>query len=113
MPRVTNKEIIAEIERQRGNLTAAARVLGLHRSTLYKRAQRSATLQAAIEGAREAMLDEAESVLYDKVLAGSTAELIFFLKTRGKGRGYVERQEVTGEDGGALTIRVVYDDAGS
>jgi len=48
------------------------------------------------------MLDNAESMLYTKVLAGSTPELLFFLKTQGKRRGYVEKQQV--EHSGGLEI---------
>ena len=55
------------------------------------------------------MLDNAESILYKKVLEGSTPELLFFLKTQGKRRGYVERSEVTGAEGGPLTIEYVND----
>lgn len=49
---------------------------------------------AALTDARERMLDDAETMLYKKVLDGSTPELLFFLKTQGRNRGYVEKQEL-------------------
>jgi hypothetical protein len=54
------------------------------------------------------MLDNAESVLYKKVLEGSTPELLFFLKTQGRFRGYVERQEnvVSTDKDNPFTIEV-------
>ena len=48
-------------------------------------------LITALTEARETMLDTAESVLYSKILAGDITALIFFLKTQGKSRGYIER----------------------
>ena len=39
-------------------------------------------------------MDFAESHLYKLVKEGNPAATIFFLKTKGKARGYVERQEV-------------------
>jgi hypothetical protein len=82
------------VEKYNGNVAAIARALGVNRSTVWARVQESVTLKAALENAREAMLDNAESVLYQKVLIGSTPELLFFLKTQGKRRGYTEKLEV-------------------
>jgi hypothetical protein len=50
------------------------------------------------------MVDVAESKLMAKIDAGDTTAIIFFLKTQGKGRGYVERQEVTGAEGNAIEV---------
>lgn len=93
-----------------GNIAAIARHLGVSRGTIHNRMAESATLKTAIVDAREAMIDNAESVLYDQALKGNTTALIFFLKTQGRGRGYVERQEITGADGGAIGITITYED---
>jgi len=94
------------VNKYKGNVAAIARYLGVSRATIHSRMNDSATLKAAIVDAREEMLDNAESVLYDQALKGNTTALIFFLKTQGRGRGYVERMEHTGADGGAQVIRV-------
>lgn len=100
--RVTVEMIMPLIDHHKGNLSAIARSLGVHRSTIQRRLAESPVLAAARQDARETMLDMAESVLYKKVLEGSTPELIFFLKTQGFRRGYTERQEITGANGGPL-----------
>ena len=71
---------------------------------MYQYLEKHPDLWETINEARETMLDNAESVLYQKVLAGSTPELLFFLKTQGKRRGYVERQEVSGPNNGPIEI---------
>jgi transposase-like protein len=108
MANITPEALIEKIEQARGNISAVARAFGVTRRTIYKRIMRNATAQKALEDARETMLDEAESVLYTKALEGSTPELIFFLKTQGRRRGYVERQEITGAEGGPLEVEFDY-----
>lgn len=77
----------------KGNIAAIARKLGVSRGTIYNRMAESQTLTASMEDARESMIDNAESMLYKQIADGNTTAIIFFLKTQGKRRGYVERVE--------------------
>lgn len=104
------QELIDEINAKRGNISAVARAFGVTRPTIYRWIKSTVTATEALESAREAMIDNAESILYKKVLEGSTPELLFFLKTQGKSRGYTERQEVTGADGGPLEVMLTWGD---
>lgn len=105
MKKLAIDELTAQLEKDKGNVSATARRFGVTRSTVYNRINESPALQRALVDARESMLDNAESVLYKKVLEGSTPELLFFLKTQGRNRGYVERQEITGKDGQPLLAK--------
>lgn len=95
-------EVLPLIEQYKGNVAAIARKFGVARGTILNRCKESPTLMQALEDARETMLDNAESMLYNKVLEGSTVELLFFLKTQGRSRGYIERQEFAGVSGQPL-----------
>jgi hypothetical protein len=110
MARLTVRRIEEQLAVKRGNVAATARALGVHRTTIHRRIQKSPVLQAALEEARETMLDNAERQLYDEALDGNTAALIFFLKTQGKSRGYTERHELTGADGKAVHIILSWGD---
>ena len=81
-----------------GNLSTAAKSLNVDRATLYKWIEQEGLEEAVIEG-RNTRLDFVESKLDQKINGGDTTAIIFFLKTQGKSRGYVERQEITGADG--------------
>ena len=48
---------------------------------------------AKIEVLRE-LLDMVESALIQKIKDGNLTAIIFYLKTKGQGRGYIERQYV-------------------
>lgn len=104
--KITVADVLPLVEPNKGNVAAIARHLGVTRGTIWNRCNESPTLMAALEDARQGMLDNAESILYKKVLEGSTVELIFFLKTQGRNRGYVERQEITTPKDDPLTIEI-------
>lgn len=107
---MTTELVIAAIEEMRGNISAVAKKLKTSRPTVYNFINAHPTCKTALEASREAMIDNAESVLYKKVLDGEAWAVCFFLKTQAKHRGYSERHEVTGDGGGEIILRVVYDD---
>ena len=101
----TIAEIEQAIKEKRGNLAAVGRHFGITRQAVHKRVKGNARLQKAYAEARETMLDNAETELYEQAVKGNTAALIFLLKTQGKGRGYIERNEITGADGAPIQIK--------
>lgn len=104
--KLNKRDVIAKLEETKGNIAAVARAFGVSRNVVYAYIENTPAAKITCEDAREAMIDNAESVLYSKVLAGDTTCLTFFLKTQGKRRGYTERHEVTGADGEAIKMDV-------
>jgi hypothetical protein len=103
-------EVVAKkIREARGNVTAAARALNVTRSSVYNWIRSSEMLQQVVQDERESFLDVAETKLQDHILRDDITSLIFFLKTQGRNRGYVERREneISGRGGEPLTIEVV------
>jgi predicted transcriptional regulator len=103
------KDLVDAIVKYDGNISAIARAFGVTRSTIYSHIEKRPELKKLIQDEREAMLDDAESELYKQAKRGNITALIFMLKTRGRERGYVERQEHTGADGKDIVIRVIYE----
>jgi hypothetical protein len=100
----TPEEKIAEALRaSAGFFAPAGAMLGLTRSAIGWRVKRSPLLQEVLRETKESLLDIAESELLKKIKAGNMTALCFFLKCRGKDRGYIERSEVnttiTGQSG--------------
>nr|DAI47252.1 MAG TPA: Sf6 terminase small subunit gp1, octamer, DNA-binding, CAPS buffer.65A [Caudoviricetes sp.] len=87
-------EKIAEVYKKKGcNITATCAALNISRRTFYQKKEKSKSLQDLLAEADESMLDFAESKLIEHINNNDTTCLIFFLKTKGKKRGYVERTE--------------------
>lgn len=91
--RLTVEQIENALRAKAGNISEAARSLGVSRTTFYRRIEESPRLQEYLEDAREALVDIAESALRAEVLDRNITAIIFALKTQGKKRGYVERTE--------------------
>jgi hypothetical protein len=98
------KEAIANAD---GVIAEAARTLGVSRMTIYRRIEESDDLRAAVEDAREELTDIAERELGKAIRAGNMTAIIFHLKgsPNGRRRGYSERVEMTGPDGGPMVVK--------
>lgn len=87
----TPEQMVKATKGSGGFVTEIARRLGCDRSTVYAYKKRHPEVAAAIADEKEAQLDFAESKLLDLIQKGNIAAVIFFLKTQGKSRGYIER----------------------
>ena len=88
-----NPETVAEAVREnRGLLSYAARELGVHRNSLARLRDENDWVRDLVEEAQESLVDELEDVAFGRALRGGGNQqlLMFLLKTKGKGRGYVE-----------------------
>jgi hypothetical protein len=99
------EEVARALTASHGLVSVAARQLGCSRLAVHRHIKRSALVRQALEDAREALLDLAEASLYRQVAAGEGWAVCFILKTLGRDRGYVERREIAGPDGGPIVIR--------
>ena len=95
----TAQIIIEAIEQSKGFITVAAKNCGLSYVTVKKYVDQYPTVARAMKEAKESILDFTESKLLVNITKGDTASIIFYLKTQGKARGYIERQELTGAEG--------------
>lgn len=86
--------LLAALEKSMGVVSTACAALGISRTNHYKWMKEDAEYKARYEELRDVALDYAESKLYEMIGKNNTAATIFYLKTKGKDRGYVERQEV-------------------
>ena len=108
--RYPTTQVIQAIRKTKGLVSMAAEMLGCEPDTVRNYARRHPTVAAALREERSRMTDVAELALYNSIVAREPWAVSLYLKTIGQDRGYVERHEVTGKDGGEIVLRVVYDD---
>jgi len=98
------KALLEALEKTLGIVTTACKIVSIDRSTFYKYVNEDEDFAKAVKDVDNVVLDFAESQLHQQIKDSNTASTIFYLKTKGKNRGYVERQEITGKDGDAIEI---------
>ena len=87
------KAMIAALEQALGIVTTAAKIVGIDRCTHYEWMKFDEEYKAAVDSIQDITLDFAESQLHKQIKEGEVTSTIFYLKTKGKKRGYVERVE--------------------
>lgn len=85
---------IKTLEQCFGNMSKACLIVGVSRTTIYNWMRDDKEFKDRIENIGEYIIDTVENHLFDQIKDGSTAATIFYLKTKAKHRGYVEKQEV-------------------
>ena len=88
------KAMIEALEKTLGVVTTAAKMIGIERTTHYKWMENDAEYKTNVDDLQNVVLDFAESALHKMVENHNPAATLFLLKTKGKKRGYIERQEI-------------------
>ncbi len=88
------KEMIKALIKALGVITLACEKVGIKRSTHYDWYKADIKYKAAVDDIAEVTLDFAESMLHKQIQDKDTIATIFFLKTKGKKRGYIETQQL-------------------
>jgi hypothetical protein len=99
------KAMLDALEKSLGVVTTACKSVGIGRTTHYGWLEQDEQYRKAVDELQNMTLDFAESQLHKQIKEGNTTATIFYLKTKGKKRGYIERQEIQVD--GAVESKVV------
>ena len=92
--KAAKRNFLAALEKTLGIITSAAKKSGINRDTVYDWRKNDPEFEASLQAVNEIVLDFAESALHKQINGGNPTSTIFFLKTKGRERGYIERQEI-------------------
>jgi hypothetical protein len=108
--KVSDKQIIEALKSCHGFQSQACKLLekqlniSFSASAMSQRISASEEIKTALAEMLTADLDYAENKMWELIKEGNVAALLFFLKTKGKERGYAERRELTGSNGAPLQM---------
>lgn len=88
---LSDEALIKHIQENDGHLLSIAHATGYNYGSLVNRISKSPTLKKAKEDAIEQTIDKVENAFFKNCFEGNVTAQIFFLKTRARHRGYVEK----------------------
>lgn len=106
---LTKAAVMEALRKTHGLISPAAELLGVERKALYQAIKRH-QLEDFVRQMREEVIgDVAELKLFEAIKQGKPWAVALYLKTLGRHRGYVERQEVASVE--EVRIRLVEDES--
>jgi|TARA_R100000084_G_C4587428_1_gene116765 predicted DNA-binding transcriptional regulator AlpA len=90
---IKKETILSALESSLGVVTTACKKTGIPRSTFYKWLKEDEIFAKKVKDIENVSLDFAESKLFEQMADNNTSATIFYLKTKGRKRGYWEKQQ--------------------
>lgn len=98
------ERMIEALTKSLGIVTNAVKVTGISRTTHYAWMEKDPEYRSRVEEATDAQIDFVEGNLIQRIQEGDTTATIFYLKTKGKKRGYTERMEIAPAEGTTMSF---------
>lgn len=101
---ILKENLLKALEKSLGVVTTACKEVDCSRETFYKYCREDEVFKKAVDELENVALDFAESALHKQIKEGTPSSTMFYLKTKGKKRGYIERTESVNENKNTTTI---------
>ena len=85
------EKMIQALRDTQGNVSRACAMIGVSRTSFNYHRDKYPEFNNRVIEVMDSLIDEAESALMDQIRGGNSSATIFFLKTRGRDRGYIEQ----------------------
>jgi transposase-like protein len=105
------KNFLKAYKESAGNIAHACRAANIDRQTYYNYIGKFDSFKKECDNIKEENIDFAESVLMGEIKNKNMTATIFFLKTIGRNRGYIERQEMDIDGDMNLVVEFIDPDA--
>jgi len=88
------EQLLEALVKSLGIVSTACLSVDVSRTTYYKYYNDDEQFKSQVDDISDIAIDFAESQLFELIKGGNITAVIFYLKTKGKKRGYVEKQEL-------------------
>jgi hypothetical protein len=101
---IQKRAMVEALTASLGIVSTACRVVDISRQTHYRWMGEDNDYKEAVEDISEMAIDTVESKLHELIKKGDTTATIFYLKTKAKKRGYIEKTEVDNHHSGGVNL---------
>lgn len=106
-PKKTKKDILIALKKHLGNVTYSCEEVGISRDTFYRWLREDEEFKRDVESVNDIQIDFVENKLMQKIKEGSDAAIIFFMKHKGRGRGYSDSLDITTNGKDITSIKLI------
>ena len=105
-------QLLEALEKSLGIVSTACQSVGVSRTTYYKYYNEDKDFKTLVDDISDIALDFAESQLFELIKEKNVTAIIFYLKTKGKKRGYIEKQDNSQNSNNITGIKLISDTTG-
>lgn len=106
--KVRKKVLIQALQASFGIVTIACKAAGMDRGHHYDWLRKDPEYKKAVEDIENITMDFVESKLHSRINLGDTTAIIFYAKTKGKSRGYIENPNIVNTNTLSNDIKIGY-----
>jgi len=107
-PEQYKRLLLIALEKTLGIVTPACQEVGISRDRFYKYYNEDPEFKRKVDELNQVTLDFVENQLLKKIKDGSEKSIMFYMRYKGKKRGYVDNLDIT--SGGDKIFQVIYVD---
>lgn len=107
-PKLHKKKLLEALERSLGIVTPACKEVGISRTQFYLYYNSDPDFKKSVDDINEITLDFAENQLLKKIKEGSERSILFYMKYRGRKRGYNDSVDITSDGKSITEIKLIH-----
>ena len=107
-PKLHKKQLLEALEKALGITTIACKEVGISRNQFYVYYNKDADFKKAVDDIQDITLDFVENQLLTKIKEGSEKSILFYMKYRGKKRGYTDSVDLTSDGKSISEIKLIH-----
>lgn len=107
-PELHKKKLLQALEKNLGIVTPACKEVGISRDRFYHYYHNDEDFKKAVDEIYDIQIDFVENQLFKKIQDGSERSILFFMKYKGRRRGYTDSLDITTGGENLNDIKIIF-----